>query len=192
MTGVSICVFETPPLGWSALAWGEGGIVAARLPESDVEGLTRHMKARFPEAHQAAPPPHISRAIEDLVALFAGEKRDLLDAPLDMETLGDFERRVYDIARSIPPGETLTYGDIARRLGDLSLSRAVGQALGRNPFPPIVPCHRVLGAGGKTGGFSARGGVDTKLRLLNIEQAHLKSGLFDDLPLAAKPRDKRS
>ena len=82
-----------------------------------------------------------------------------------------FERRVYDVARTIAPGATLTYGEIAARLGDRGLARDVGQALGRNPFPLIVPCHRVLAAGGKVGGFSANGGVTTKLRLLTIEGA---------------------
>ena len=90
---------------------------------------------------------------------------------LDMSAVPDFEQRVYAETRSIPPGETLTYGDIATRLGDVGLSRAVGQALGRNPFAIVVPCHRVLAAGGKSGGFSAVGGVDTKRRLLEIEGA---------------------
>jgi O-6-methylguanine DNA methyltransferase len=87
---------------------------------------------------------------------------------LDMERV-PVSRRVYEIARAVPAGATLSYGEIAARLGGRDLARDVGQALGRNPFPLIVPCHRVLAAGGKAGGFSANGGVTTKLRLLSIE-----------------------
>ena len=94
------------------------------------------------------------------------------------------------MARSIPPGQTLTYGEIADRLGDRRPAREVGQALGRNPFPIVVPCHRVLAADGRTGGFSAPGGVETKLRMLAIERAQPGGApaLFDDLPLAVRPR----
>src|SRR5262249_29471206 len=107
----------------------------------------------------------------------------------DDQDLPGFHRKVYDIARTIPPGSTSTYGEIAERLGDKLLARDVGQVLGQNPIPLIVPCHRVLAAGGKTGGFSAPGGVGSKLRLLRIEGAK-RSGptLFDHLPLAAKRR----
>ncbi|BCW90382.1 Methylated-DNA--protein-cysteine methyltransferase [Alphaproteobacteria bacterium SO-S41] len=112
---------------------------------------------------------------------------DFADAPLDWSVVGAFERKVYDIARRIAPGETRTYGEIARELGDLALSRAVGQALGANPFPPIVPCHRVLASGGKTGGFSAPGGIETKFRMLEIERAHAApTDLFGGL--AYQPR----
>jgi methylated-DNA-[protein]-cysteine S-methyltransferase len=93
--------------------------------------------------------------------------------PLVDDTLPELHRKVYAVARTIPPGSTLTYGDIARRLGDVALARQVGEALGRNPFPIVVPCHRVLAAGGRTGGFSARGGAETKMQLLRIEGAVL-------------------
>jgi methylated-DNA-[protein]-cysteine S-methyltransferase len=114
-------------------------------------------------------------------ALLEGKKDDLADIPLDMHAEPDFNRRVYAVTRAIPPGRTLTYGDIAKQLGDVSVARAVGQALGHNPFAPIVPCHRVLGAGNSGTGFSATGGVDTKLRMLEIERAQLgpQPGLFD-------------
>jgi methylated-DNA-[protein]-cysteine S-methyltransferase len=112
---------------------------------------------------------------------------------IDMAGLPDFHRRVYDVARSIPAGATLSYGNIAEQLGDRLLARDVGEALGQNPFPIIVPCHRVLAAGGKMGGFSARGGVRTKLRLLSIEGAEPGGPtLFEALPLAAAPRRRRS
>jgi methylated-DNA-[protein]-cysteine S-methyltransferase len=107
-----------------------------------------------------------------------------------MEDVPPFHQRVYAVARTIPPGATLSYGEIAVRLGDRGAARDVGEALGQNPFPIIVPCHRVLAAGGKVGGFSASGGVATKLRLLDIEGAQVGEApsLFERLPLAAPPR----
>jgi methylated-DNA-[protein]-cysteine S-methyltransferase len=105
------------------------------------------------------------------MALLRGEARDLSAIALDMDGLPSFQRRVYEAARAIPPGETLSYGEVAARLGAPGSARAVGQALGRNPFAIVVPCHRVLAAGGKAGGFSANGGVATKLRLLALEGA---------------------
>ena len=108
---------------------------------------------------------------------------------IDTEGMPDFNRRVYEIARGVPPGSTLSYGEVAERLGDRNLARDVGVALGQNPIPIIVPCHRVLAAGGKIGGFSAHGGVQTKLRLLSIEGAQPGGPtLFDRLPLTARPR----
>ncbi len=102
-----------------------------------------------------------------------------------MARIEPFEKEVYAIARTIPPGETLTYGDIAEKLGDKLLARDVGQAMGKNPFPIVVPCHRVVAANGKLGGFSAAGGVETKLKMLAIEGAAVggQSDLF-----AAAPR----
>jgi len=113
----------------------------------------------------------VAQAIVAIRALIAGERRDLLEIRLDMAGLGAFERAVYQVTRAIPPGETLTYGEIAVRLGDKLLARDVGVALGQNPWPIVVPCHRVTAAGGKLGGFSARGGARTKLKLLSIEGA---------------------
>ena len=106
-----------------------------------------------------------------------------------MAGVAQFDQRVYAVARTIPAGGTLTYGDIAVRLGDSSVAREVGQSSGQNPFPIIVPCHRVLAAGGKAGGFSAAGGVTTKLRLLDIEGAQVSEAptLFESLPLLARP-----
>lgn len=116
-----------------------------------------------------------------MTALLSGEDLAAPDSvPLDLSRVPPFHARVYEVARTIPPGTTLTYGEIARRLGEPGAARAVGQALGANPFAPIVPCHRVLAAGGGTGGFSADGGVATKRRLLEIEGVHLEQpALFD-------------
>jgi methylated-DNA-[protein]-cysteine S-methyltransferase len=119
------------------------------------------------------PPPEIQRAVDAIVSHLDGEPTDLSFIPLDLDGVPDFHRRVYEVARTIPPGSTLSYGEIATRLGDPGSARAVGQALGRNPFVLVVPCHRVLAARGKTGGFSAHGGTATKLTLLAIEGAQL-------------------
>lgn len=180
-------LFETA-IGPCAIAWSGQGVVALQLPEADRETTRRRLLARRPDAIETEPPPAIAAVVQAVVALTLGEAVDLTGAPLDLADAPEFERRVWAICHAIPPGQTLTYGDIARRLGDVALSRAVGQALGANPIPIIVPCHRVLAADGRSGGFSGAGGVSTKLRLLNIERAHTTSAplLFDDLPLAVK------
>jgi methylated-DNA-[protein]-cysteine S-methyltransferase len=168
-------LFDTA-IGRCGIAWSERGVARVTFPEKSEAATRERLLRRLPLARETAPPPAIARAIEGMVALASGEKRDLADIALDMEGVPEFERRVYEAALRIPPGETLTYGDIAIRLGDRLLARDVGQALGRNPFPIIVPCHRVLAAGNRVGGFSAPGGAGTKLRLLAIEGARVESG----------------
>lgn len=149
------------------------------------------MAKRFPQAQEAAAPRSIQAAIKGIIALLNGEKRDLRDVAIDDSDTPEFNARVYKIVRQIPPGETLTYGEVAERLGDKTLARAVGQAMGQNPCPVVMPCHRVMAAsdrnGAKTGGFSAPGGVVTKLKLLTIEGAQPGGPtLFDALPLAVR------
>ena len=161
-------IFDTA-VGRCAIAWKHQSIAGSQLPERDEASLGERMRRRFPGAREASPPPHIATAIERIRALLAGESDALEDLPLDMTTVPEFNRRVYEITRAIPPGSTLTYGDIAIRLGDRAHARAVGQALGSNPFAPIVPCHRVVSAGGTMHGFSATGGVTMKLRMLQRE-----------------------
>jgi methylated-DNA-[protein]-cysteine S-methyltransferase len=163
-------LFETP-LGWCGIGWRDAGLVAVRLPEPDREAVRRSLLKRLPGAQEAPPPPWAAKVVADIEALMAGDKPDFAEAPLDASGVPDFHARVYEIARSIPPGKTLTYGEVASRLGDKGLARAVGQALGRNPWPIVIPCHRVTAAGGKLGGFTAPGGAETKLRLLEIEGA---------------------
>jgi len=170
MSTQGFTLFDTA-VGRCAITWGETGVTSVRLPERSDAAMRAWIGRRHPEAREMSPPPAIESAIGDIRRLMDGEKQDLSAIVLDMSDVPDFERRVYAETQSIPPGQTLTYGDIATRLGDVALSRAVGQALGRNPFPIIVPCHRVLAAGGKSGGFSAPGGVDTKRRMLEIEGA---------------------
>lgn len=187
MTSHSFTLFDTA-IGRCALVWSEHGVAGLQLPEADDAGTCACLRRRFPEACEAPPPSFAQQALEAVIALLDGEARDLSFIELDMDGVSSFERQVYNIARGIPPGATRSYGEIAEDLGDIAEARAVGQALGRNPFAIIVPCHRVLGAGGKVGGFSAEGGVETKLRILTIEKARTNEApsLFDSLPLAAR------
>lgn len=188
MSELCFALFDTA-IGTCAIVWSGRGVAGVQLPEKDADATRARVGRRHAGAEEAAPPPAVQRAIGGMVALLAGEPHDLTDIALDDAALPEFNRKVYDIARTIPPGATLTYGEIAERLGDKLLARAVGQALGENPIPLIVPCHRVLAAGGKTGGFSASGGVVTKLRLLTIEGAEPNGPtLFTRLPLVATPR----
>ncbi len=163
-------LFETV-IGWAGVAWGDRGLVGMHLPDADPETARRSFLRKFPHAAEGAPTAAVAKVIADVRELLAGKSVDLLDAPLDIARVPEFNARVYAIARAIPPGETLTYGEIAARLGDRLLARDVGAAMGANPWPIVVPCHRVTAAGGKLGGFSARGGADTKLKLLTIEGA---------------------
>lgn len=170
---LAFSVFETP-IGTCGIAWGDHGVVGVQLPEADADRARARLGRQFPSAReQALPPPAIQDVVERIDALLRGEPADLSGVPLDMRQVPPFAWRVYAVARTIPPGETLSYGQLAARLGDPRLAREVGQALARNPFPIVIPCHRVLAAGGKLGGFSARGGVATKQRLLEIERANV-------------------
>jgi methylated-DNA-[protein]-cysteine S-methyltransferase len=188
MTTYSFSLFDTA-IGPCGIAWSARGIAGVQLPEANERATRARLLGRFAGARETVPPADVQRAVDGIVALLRGEARDFGDVAVDFGDLSAFNRKVYDIARKIPAGATLTYGEIAERLGDKLLARDVGQALGRNPIPLIVPCHRVLAAGGKTGGFSASGGVVTKLRLLTIEGAQPGGPtLFDRLPLAAARR----
>jgi methylated-DNA-[protein]-cysteine S-methyltransferase len=171
-------IFETD-IGWAGIAWGDNGLVGAHLPENDPGIARASFVRRFPGVVEAELPAELAGVVEDIRALLRGEKPMLLEAKLDLSRVPEFNAKVYAIARQIPPGETLTYGEVAVKLGDKLLAQQVGGALGRNPWPIIVPCHRVTAAGGKLGGFTARGGVQTKLKLLAIEGA--KAGAQQDL-----------
>ena len=171
MTPQGFTLFDTP-IGACGVAWSKSGIAGLQLPEADAEATRKRVQRRWPAATEAAPPAGVRRALERIRELLSGAPTDLQDIPLDLDGVPDFNRRVYDVARTIPPGQTLTYGDIAKRLGaGPEAAREVGQALGRNPVAIIVPCHRVLAANGKMGGFSANGGASTKRRMLEIEGA---------------------
>jgi methylated-DNA-[protein]-cysteine S-methyltransferase len=169
--GFGHTLFDTA-IGACGIAWGPGGIVAVQLPEADGEATrSRMLRSHQMCAQLAEPPAAVRSAIEGVQALLEGQPRDLREVQLDMSGISPFHQQVYAIARAIPPGCTRTYGEVAAQIGNKGLSRSVGQALGLNPFAPVVPCHRVLAAGDKPGGFSAGGGALTKLRMLQIEGA---------------------
>lgn len=168
VTTSAYALFDTA-IGTCGVVWNDRGICGLQLPERDTSRLRARLRRRLSDAREAKPPASVQAAIDRLVALLLGERVDLRSVTLDIDGLPDLERDVYVAAREIPPGATLTYGEVARRIGRPGAAREVGAALGRNPFAIIVPCHRVVAANGKTGGFSAVGGVATKLKLLAIE-----------------------
>ncbi len=180
MTAHPFAMFDTA-IGACGVVWGAQGIVGVQLPMSNADKTRLRLRQRYGDLDEVAPPAPVRHAIDGMVDLLDGQPTDLTDIALDLSEEPDFHRQVYAIARTIAPGKTLTYGDIAKRLGGVELSRDVGQALGRNPCPIVVPCHRVLAAGGKPGGFSANGGVATKLKMLEIEGAlvNYTPSLFD-------------
>lgn len=182
MPTLAYTLFPTP-LGACGIAWSEGALTGVNLPEQDEASTRLRMTRRFPDCTEGPAPFFVQDAIAAVTALLEGrptEPRDLSHLVLDMEGIPPFRQRVYTLARRIPPGQTLTYGEVARQLGEPGAARAVGQALGANPFAPVVPCHRVLAAQGRSGGFSAHGGAITKLRLLQIEGSRFNGpGLFD-------------
>jgi len=188
MRELDFTLFDTP-IGTCGIIWSAHGIAGVQLPETDDHATRTRIMRRFSQAKEAAPTANVRRAIDGIVELLSGQPHDLSDVVIDNDGVPEFNVRVYAIARTIAPGKTLTYGEIAEQLGDKLLARDVGQALGQNPCPIIMPCHRVLAAGGKTGGFSASGGVVTKLRLLTLEGAQPTGPtLFDRLPLEARRR----
>ncbi len=185
MTDRGFHLFDTP-IGACGIVWGDRGVVGVQLPEGGEAGARARLEREFADAQESPPPPEVQRAVDAIVALLSGEPRDLSFVALDMRRVPQFHRRVYEVARTIAPGATLSYGEIAARLGEPGAARDVGSALAQNPFAIVVPCHRVVAANGKLGGFSARGGVKTKRRLLSIEgvQAPGTVPLFERGPLA--------
>lgn len=163
-------LFDTD-FGICEIGWGDAGISDFRLPTDDPEMDRSRM-----ERQAIDPPAVIMAAIHAVRAYFAGTRTDFSEVDVDLAQLADFERDVLLATRRVGWGDLTSYGELARQLtGDVGVSRAVGQALGRNPIPLIIPCHRVLAADGAIGGFSAPGGTVTKLRMLEIEGALAKS-----------------
>ncbi len=179
---LGFALFDTP-IGWCGIAWGAQGITAVQLPGNDAQATRQRMQHTVPGVPEADPPMQVRQAIDAVTGLLQGRPRepaDLRDIVLDMRAVPPFHQRIYAAVRAIPPGQTRTYGEVAQLLGEPGASRAIGQAMGVNPFAPVVPCHRVMAAGGRSGGFSAPGGTRTKLRMLEIEGAQFGApGLFD-------------
>jgi len=162
-------VFETAA-GFCGIAWTDAGIKRFQLPTRSAEATERALLRRVPGVERGDPPPEISNVIAMAQRYFAGEAIDFSAVPLDLDGEDDFFRRTYDVLRRVAWGKTTTYGTLAKELGaGPEAARDVGVAMARNPVPLIIPCHRVLAAGGKLGGFSAPGGTDSKVRMLKLE-----------------------
>ena len=157
-------LFDTE-LGVCGIAWSDDGVTRFQLPTSGHEATRRLAKG----AATSAPPPDIADAISQSRSYFGGAEPDFSAVPLDLGDVDQFRRQIYDVLRTVGWGKTLTYGELAARIGAEGGAQAVGQAMGKNPIPLIIPCHRVLAAGGKIGGFSAPGGSATKEKLLAME-----------------------
>lgn len=166
-------LFETAH-GVAAIAWHTGGIVSFRLPASSPEATERAVLRRMPNAIADEPPPEVAATIAAARRYFDGEKMDFSGVAVDLGPQEPFFAQIYDVVRRLGWGQTTTYGTVARELGaGPEAARDVGQAMASNPIPLIIPCHRVLAAGGKVGGFSAPGGSTSKLKMLAIEGVDL-------------------
>ncbi|HXV00508.1 MAG TPA: methylated-DNA--[protein]-cysteine S-methyltransferase [Caulobacteraceae bacterium] len=177
-------------IGPCGLAWGERGLVGVYFPEASEAATRARIERRWPDLGEAAPPPMVAAAIEAIRALLDEGRADLAAVELDMDGIEPAERAILEAARRIPPGQTRTYGELAAEVGRPGAAREVGAAMARNRFPIVVPCHRVVAAGGGFGGFSAPGGLECKARLLTIERAVTSPAplLFDGLPISVRPR----
>jgi methylated-DNA-[protein]-cysteine S-methyltransferase len=168
------CLFDTA-IGTCGIAWSERGLTRLQLPESDRGTTEKRLRAKAAGLSQASPAA-IDQLIADVQRFMTGERVDFTAVAIDLMDVGPFERQVYAAARCIPWGQTVSYGELARRTGAPDAARAVGHALSRNPVPIIVPCHRVLAKGHRIGGFSAYGGAIAKERLLALEGVHVDAG----------------
>jgi methylated-DNA-[protein]-cysteine S-methyltransferase len=189
MAGLGYAVFDTA-IGRCGVGWSDQGIVGVQLPEAREIDTRRRLFRLFPEARELRPPLNTELAIEGIVALLRGGGGDLSDVTLDMTSIIPFSQRVYEFTRAIPRGETRTYAEVAAALRVPGALHSVTQALAKNPFMIVVPCHRVLAAGNSPDKNSPNGGAISKRRLLSIEGTHQPMGqtLFDVLLPAAPPR----
>jgi methylated-DNA-[protein]-cysteine S-methyltransferase len=168
-------IFETAA-GFCAIAWNQCGITRFQLPVKSAEVASRNLLRRLPSATPGAPTPYALAAIAAARRYFGGAETDFTDLKLDLGEQSAFFERVYAAARQIGWGHTTTYGALAKELGGgPEAARDVGQAMANNPVPLIIPCHRVLAAGGKLGGFSAPGGANAKRRMLALEGVELEA-----------------
>ena len=189
MAGHGYTIFDTA-VGRCGIAWGDAGILGVQLPEAREIETRRRMLRQYPDARELRPPLNVEIAIDGIVALLRGQPGDLSDVTLDMSGIQAFNQRVYAFTRTIPHGETRTYGEVAIGLRASGATHSVAQAISRNPFMIIVPCHRVLEAGSYADQISPNGGAISKRRLLSIEGARATSSktLFDVLLPVAPPR----
>lgn len=190
MVGRGYAVFDTA-IGRCGIVWSDAGIVGVQLPEAREIDTRRRIFQLHPEAREQQPPLHAEIAVNGIVALLHGDDRELSDVVLDMDGVPRFSQRVYEVARTIPRGATRTYGELAAHMRPTGAVHSVAQAIAKNPFMIIVPCHRVLEAGNYADRISPHGGIISKRRLLSIEGAHPTASsrtLFDALLPVAPPR----
>ncbi len=167
-------IFETA-LGFAGIAWNDVGVIRFQLPAASADATTRNLSRRIPGAHATEPPPRIADTVAAVKRYYAGERIEFSEVTLDLRAQDDFSREIYDAARRVGYGTTTTYGELAKTIGrtDWEAAREVGQAMAKNPVALIIPCHRVLAAGRKIGGFSAPGGAETKEKMLELEGVRL-------------------
>jgi methylated-DNA-[protein]-cysteine S-methyltransferase len=189
MVGRSYAIFDTA-IGRCGIVWSNSGVVAVQLPEAREIDTRRRIFQVHPEAREQAMPLNTEFAIEGIAGLLQGSDPDFSDVSLDAGDVPAFNRRVYEYTCTIPRGETRTYYEIAKALGASGAAHSVAQAIARNPYMIIVPCHRVLEAGGYADRISPYGGVISKRRLLALEGAHpiASKTLFEVLLPVAPPR----
>jgi methylated-DNA-[protein]-cysteine S-methyltransferase len=169
MSNLHYLVFGTTS-GFCGIAWSDAGITRFQLPSGSAEATERTMRRRAPGAEPGVPTPMVAEAVAAAKRYFEGNETDFAQLELDLDGQDEFFKRVYAAARRIQWGRTTTYGALAKELGGgAETARDVGQAMARNPIPLIIPCHRVLAAGGNIGGFSAPGGAAAKIRMLGLE-----------------------
>jgi len=169
MKADSYAVFETAS-GFCGIAWSESGITRFQLPTNNAAATERLLLRRIARAKAAEPTPHIAGVIDAVRRYFEGSKVDFSDLTLDLAGQDELFNKIYGLVRRLQWGQTTTYGALAKEIdADPRLARDVGQAMAKNPIPLIIPCHRVLAAGGKVGGFSAPGGAQSKVRMLQLE-----------------------
>jgi methylated-DNA-[protein]-cysteine S-methyltransferase len=175
--GIHHHLFETA-FGRCGVAWSVDGLTAVQFYDRTPALSERGLVARSGSAGAAAPPPTIAATVADIQNYLAGQRVDFSTVAVDLGGLEPFRRKLYEALRTVGFGSTTTYGELARRIGADGLEgpRDVGAAMGRNPVPIVIPCHRVLAAGGKIGGFSAPGGSVTKAKLLALEGVHFDRG----------------
>ncbi len=169
MKGDSYAIFETRA-GFCGIAWSDNGITRFQLPTDNAAATERLLLRRMSGAKAVEPTPDIAGVIEAVRRYFEGSEVDFSDLNLDLDGQDDLFKQIYALARRLHWGQTTTYGALAKEIdADPRLARDVGQAMAKNPIPLIIPCHRVLAAGGKVGGFSAPGGAASKVRMLELE-----------------------
>jgi methylated-DNA-[protein]-cysteine S-methyltransferase len=170
-------VFPTA-IGFIGMAWSRAGLVSLQLPGSDREATRKRLlkglgerAGAFPAIEEEALPASVAQWVERIRAYASGEQADFSDMPVDLTGVDSFRQDIYMAARRLGYGETTTYGELATGAGHPGEARETGQALGANPVTIVIPCHRIMAAGGKIGGFSAHGGIMTKRKLLAMENA---------------------